>query len=41
LNKVHLAIVAGRPHSQANRPGGFPDALSIVNVNQAEAFVLD
>jgi hypothetical protein len=41
LNKIHLAIIPCRPHSQTNRPGGFPNALTKVNVNQAEAFVFD
>jgi hypothetical protein len=41
LNKIHLATIPCCPHSQTNRPGGFANTLSMANVNQAEAFVLD
>jgi len=38
LNDINLEAIAGGSHGQADGPGRFTDALSVVDVNQAKAF---
>ena len=41
MNNIHLAAIACRPYGQTDCPGGFADTLTVIQVNQAQALVLD